>query len=575
MKSIFVTDKASIKRDKSEFNRYDDKKLIDAEFILNTEIKLNGIGRYILVIEDDRFYQYSIAVFLSKCDLFDTTIHINDIDSFYKVAGILTDEPLIVSLDFFIGETSSTFKDTSGIYNTLKEYFPEVPVIGLTNYEETEHPGFPSDTIKLINLLNTNLDSVYDKKNISTSSTFNNIIRDKLRIAKIIKENAKLYEENIALEEKNITYEGVFSSYPQNSGKDYLIGTSLSMRKVFYEMHMIKRTLVRVLIRGSRGVGKELVARAIYEDSPWGLKDKERPFITINCAEFEGDPMSAMSKLFGHVKGAYTDAKTEREGALQKANNGTLFLDEVGLLPKNVQEKLLRFLETKEFSKLGSDIKNKSKLRLICATNANLEELMGNDQFRKDFYDRIKRYEIFIPDLSERKEDIPSLIEYYLSNKEVLMDNFGNSEINFTITEAAITALKNINYAGNIRDLNNYLITAMVNSLNFNNEINLEIINNITGVKENLTSKFNDTIQFLDKICEILNRDEFDNLDKVNISHILPYFESSRTRKTGMHRVHFSSEELAPRKPFIRDLYLMYPDRWSEIKEKKLNLISK
>ena len=347
------------------------------------------------------------------------------------------------------------------------------------------------------------------------------------------------------------------------------------MRKVYYDMQVIKSTHVRVLIRGSRGVGKELVARAIYEDSPWGLKDKERPFVTLNCAEFEGDPMSAMSKLFGHVKGAYTDAKTEREGALQRANNGTLFLDEIGLLPKNVQEMLLRFLETKEFTKLGSDKKILSNLRLISATNANLEDLMQIDLFRKDFYDRIKNFEIFIPALSERKDDIPQLIEYFLSNKEILIENFGNSQINFTITEEAVLALKNINYDGNIRDLKNILIKAMVYSLNKNKNISLEIINNIIDIKENLAEYFKDTILFLDKIEEILNKEEFEDLQKVNITDILPFFKSSKSKTIGIHRVYFSTEELAPRKPYIKELYSLYPSKWPKIKEKKLNLISK
>ena len=171
-----------------------------------------------------------------------------------------------------------------------------------------------------------------------------------------------------------------------------------------------------VLLLGETGTGKELIARAIHDRS----RRKQRTLVKLNCAAIPTGLLE--SELFGHEKGAFTGAITAKIGRLELADQGTLFLDEVGDIPIEIQPKLLRALQEREFERLGSAHTRKVNVRLIAATNCNLEQMVANKEFRSDLYYRLKVFPINIPPLRDRKEDIPLLVSYFVHK-------FGKDEI--------------------------------------------------------------------------------------------------------------------------------------------------
>ena len=197
---------------------------------------------------------------------------------------------------------------------------------------------------------------------------------------------------------------------------DNIIGRSPQMREVFKLIGSVANTRTNVLIQGESGTGKELVAKAIHYNSP--LRDE--PFIVINCSAMTRTPCSR-SELFGHVKGAFTDAVSETKGKFEIAGKGTLFLDEIGDVSPNLQSKLLRVIESRDFMKVGGEKVLKTEARIIAATNQNLRALIESGRFREDLYYRLKVVEIHLPSLRERKEDIPDLVGYLLEkiNREL------------------------------------------------------------------------------------------------------------------------------------------------------------
>ncbi|RLD29556.1 MAG: two-component system response regulator [Bacteroidetes bacterium] len=201
-----------------------------------------------------------------------------------------------------------------------------------------------------------------------------------------------------------------------------------------------------VLLRGESGTGKELLARAIHYSS---LR-KEKPFVTINIAAL---PESLVeSELFGHIKGAYTGADTERTGRFEEAKDGTIFIDEAGDIPLTIQIKLLRLIQFGEFQKVGSNTTKKISVRIIAATSRNLEQMIKNGEFREDLYYRLNVIPIIIPPLRDRKEDISLLINYFLKIKSEKL----NKET-VLLTDETNNLLINYSYPGNIRELENII----------------------------------------------------------------------------------------------------------------------
>jgi DNA-binding NtrC family response regulator len=232
---------------------------------------------------------------------------------------------------------------------------------------------------------------------------------------------------------------------------DNIIGRSPQMREVFKLIGSVADTRTNILIRGESGTGKELVAKAIHYNSPYS----HEPFIVINCSAISDTLLE--SELFGHVKGAFTDAVCETKGKFEIAGKGTLFLDEIGDISVNLQSKLLRVIESRDFMKVGGERVLKTEARIIAATNKDLELHIEKGMFREDLYYRLKVVEIALPALRERKEDIPELVIYLLEKiNRLLRKNVGK------VPPPVMKLLTSLPWPGNVRELENALTRAVI-----------------------------------------------------------------------------------------------------------------
>jgi DNA-binding NtrC family response regulator len=225
-----------------------------------------------------------------------------------------------------------------------------------------------------------------------------------------------------------------------------IVGESEPIVKVKEMIDKVAVTDARVLITGPNGSGKELVARWLHEKS----NRADCPFIEVNCAAIPSELIE--SELFGHEKGAFTSAHKQRKGKFEQAHTGTIFLDEIGDMSLNAQAKVLKALEEKKVSRVGSDKEIHVDVRIIAATNKNLKEEIDNNNFREDLYHRLSVILIDVPGLNERKEDIPLLAEHF---NELICADYGVCKKE--IREDAIEELKKINWTGNIREFRNVL----------------------------------------------------------------------------------------------------------------------
>ncbi len=232
---------------------------------------------------------------------------------------------------------------------------------------------------------------------------------------------------------------------------DDVVGESTGLRRVLREIETVAPTDATVLIQGETGTGKELLARAIHRLSP----RSERTFIKINCAAIPAGLIE--SELFGHEKGAFTGAIARKIGRLELAHEGTLFLDEVGELPLDLQPKLLRALQEKEIERLGGSRPISVNVRLIAATNRDLAQMVAEKQFRSDLYYRLKVFPVFSPPLRERTGDIPILVRHFVDAHSRRMGKHIE-----TIREETMAALTRWSWPGNIRELENFLERAVI-----------------------------------------------------------------------------------------------------------------
>ena len=235
---------------------------------------------------------------------------------------------------------------------------------------------------------------------------------------------------------------------------DNVIGASRPMQQVFAQVHLVAPTKSTIVLRGESGTGKEVIARAIHDLSTRA----DAPFIKVNCAALPDTLLE--SELFGHEKGAFTGATQQRKGRFELAHGGTLFLDEIGDISSSFQAKLLRVLQEREFERIGGTTTIKVDVRIVCATNRNLEEAVAKGDFRADLYYRINVVPIFIPALRERRQDIPALAEHFLRafNRE------NHRKLHFS--ERAMRVISSCSYPGNVRELENcvYRVATMTRS---------------------------------------------------------------------------------------------------------------
>ncbi|MFZ5828825.1 MAG: sigma-54-dependent transcriptional regulator [Planctomycetota bacterium] len=254
-------------------------------------------------------------------------------------------------------------------------------------------------------------------------------------------ESARLRRTNLELKRR----------LDERFGFEGVIGDSPQMREVIERLKRIAPTNASVLIQGETGTGKELVAQAIHQNSP----RKNKPFVALNCAALSENILE--SELFGHVKGAFTDASADRVGKFEYAHGGTLFLDEVGDMPLATQIKLLRVLENGEITRVGSNDPIKVNVRILSATNRNLEDAIEAGTFRSDLYHRLKVVTIRLPSLKERSQDIPILIDFFIRQ---FAARHGKQIKG--MSAAARHRLLSFEWPGNVRQLRNVVESMVV-----------------------------------------------------------------------------------------------------------------
>ena len=289
---------------------------------------------------------------------------------------------------------------------------------------------------------------------------------------------------------------------------DNLIGHSPEMRAVFKLIGSVANTRTNILLQGESGTGKELVAKAIHYNSPF----REEPFIVINCSAIQDTLLE--SELFGHVKGAFTDAVSETRGKFEIAGKGTLFLDEIGDVSPNLQSKLLRVIESRDFMKVGGERVLKTEARIIAATNQNLRALIESGRFREDLYYRLKVVEIHLPSLRERRDDIPELAGYLLEKI--------NRELRKNVRKVpadVMTFLREQPWKGNVRELENALTRAVI------------LAKGDVVQKENLPCEPEEKKPFSQDLVAL------EDIEKDYIRHVLVSVKGSKTRASQILKI--------------------------------------
>jgi len=232
---------------------------------------------------------------------------------------------------------------------------------------------------------------------------------------------------------------------------DQIIGQSAALEAVLEKVELVAPTTSTVLIQGETGTGKELIAKAIHNISP----RYDRPFVKVNCAAIPLDLLE--SELFGHERGAFTGAISQKIGRFELADKGTLFLDEVGDIPLSLQPKLLRVLQEQEFERLGSTRTHRVEVRVVAATHRNLEHMVKRSEFRDDLYYRLNVFPVLLPPLRARSEDIPALVTYFVGLYARQMGKRIEQ-----IPEETMLPLRSYDWPGNVRELQNLIQRAVI-----------------------------------------------------------------------------------------------------------------
>ncbi|MCL5246375.1 sigma-54 dependent transcriptional regulator [Cellulophaga sp. 20_2_10] len=316
---------------------------------------------------------------------------------------------------------------------------PEIDGLQLLKYTAEHYPHIPK-------LVITGYPSVDDAMSVIKSGATDYLTKPFTKEELKQAVNRSL-ESSKKVKEPKQKKQAITSSYGQ------MIGQSTAFEKVTEIIERVKDNKATVLIDGESGTGKELVARAIH----FSGKFAKQPFIAVNCGAIPENLLE--SELFGYTKGAFTGANENKNGFFQAANNGTLFLDEIGNASIAVQSKLLRALQEKEITKVGSQKAEKVDLRIIAATNNNLQEDITNKKFREDLYYRLTVVQISVPPLRERKSDIPLLVDQFIRKYGVeYKDRL------LSIADDALEMLQRYHWQGNIRELENVIQRAVIMS---------------------------------------------------------------------------------------------------------------
>jgi len=360
----------------------------------------------ILIIDDEHYILESL-----KDALEDEGYNVLTADSGYKGINIIEREnPDVVLLDIWLQDI-----DGIEVLKRVKDVRPELPIIMISGH------GTIETAVQCTKL------NAYDflEKPLNLEKVLITI--------KNVLEYKRIKEENLYLKRSILKDEIILGNSPQ-------------IRKLLEDIEKIAPTDSWVLITGENGTGKELVAKLIHKKS----KRKDKPFIDVNCAAIPDELIE--SELFGYEKGAFTGAVEQKKGKFDLANKGTLFLDEIGDMSLKTQAKILRILQEQKFERVGGTEVIEVDVRVIAATNKNLEEEIKKGNFREDLYYRLNVVPIHVPPLRSRKEDIPILANFFLNKFSFEKD--GKSR---KLTDSAIEALKNYHWPGNVRELKNLM----------------------------------------------------------------------------------------------------------------------
>ncbi|MDP2301503.1 MAG: sigma-54-dependent Fis family transcriptional regulator [Ignavibacteria bacterium] len=367
----------------------------------------------------------------------------DEIDSIYSKNMLLNDNPDAMEIS------------TTVIRNTLKSHSP----VQVDNLDDQHDYAKQVSILKLgitsalcVPLISGNkvLGAVYLDKRNNENSFSNNDLMYLISFANLIVKGLEISTQIDSLEKKMISDPLIkLDDLRKEFISSEIIGRSKKLFDVLKVASKVAVTDASLIILGESGSGKNLLAQAIHRNS----RRKDHPFYTVDCSSIPTDLLE--SELFGYESGAFTGATKTKVGKLELAHGGTLFLDEVGEMNINLQPKLLRVIQTKEFERLGGIQPIKIDVRIIAATNKNINELIQANKFREDLYYRLKVIEITMPKLRERKEDIADLVNYYLHKNSTV-------EKLFTISEKSLEVLENYNWPGNIRELEHVLLRCIV-----------------------------------------------------------------------------------------------------------------
>lgn len=378
----------------------------------------------ILIIDDEEDILLSLQMLLSR--------HFTEVvteSNPYQLPRLLRGKPYdLVMLDMNFRTGDTTGKDGMRWLSKILELDPQASVIMMTAYADV---GTAVDAVKIGAI--DFLEKPWRNERLLTT------IQAALQLSKTRREVKKLTDQQQVL----------VTDLEQSFGE--IIGQSTSMKQVFTLIEKVAKTDANVLILGENGTGKELIARAIHRQS---LR-QDKVFITVDLGAIPDSLFE--SELFGHKKGAFTDAKADRAGRFEVASGGSLFLDEIGNLSLPLQAKLLSALQTREIRRVGANESISVDIRLICATNMPLYDMVGKNDFRQDLLYRINTVEIKLPALRERQGDIPLLVEHYL---QYYAKKYHKGQL--TVAKSALPRLRAYSWPGNIRELRHAVERAVI-----------------------------------------------------------------------------------------------------------------
>jgi len=336
-----------------------------------------------------------------------------------------------------------------------------------------------------------------------------------------------------ALERRQLLQENLSPNNEANASYSFenIIGTSAPMQNVYRLVARCAPTNSNILLRGESGTGKELIARAIHYNS---LR-KDQPFVTVDCASLSENLLE--SELFGHVKGSFTGAVSNKTGLLESADGGTLFLDEIGNISLSTQAKLLRFIEEREFKAVG-DLRTRTvNIRLITATNKNLEAMVADGSFRDDLYYRINIFPIEIPPLRDRQDDIPMLAVHFLKQFGKEMDRKVKE-----FSAGAMNLLMNHDWPGNVRELENVVHRAVI--LASDDIIRQGHLVDVIDMLPRIDLDIPRTSEELKQFKKIARQRSVENIEKLFVLGALKrnaWSVTSSAKETGMQRSNFQA----------------------------------